>query len=180
MWWWKIAKWRSGFAILSLFSVTPASFLRNNASGLCHVNIFIILMHCYYSWVSERGRHWPLSKLDIFLSTSSGAQPALHSGGGQFSMTSLCLFNRVTSFSQTVTYNNNVFLPRRHEVHSIQTHTFCTTLVNKNRTFYNSVGGWIKCVKRNFWLHVMCACAEQHSTCKTPWENWWLGLGVSV
>jgi len=38
----------------------------------------------------------------------------------------------------------------------IQTHTFCTTVVNKNRlnrTFHNSVGGWITGVERNFWLH---------------------------
>jgi len=35
-----------------------------------------------------------------------------------------------------------MYFARRHEVHSIQTHTFCTTLVNKNRTFYNNVGGW--------------------------------------
>ena len=37
------------------------------------------------------------------------------SGGGSFmkfhSMTSSCLFNRGTTFSQTVTYNDNVFLP---------------------------------------------------------------------
>jgi len=59
------------------------------------------------------------------------------------SMTSSGLFNRGTTFSQTVTYNNNVFLPA--DTKSIaQMHTFCTTLVNKstqNRTFYNSVGG---------------------------------------
>jgi len=45
----------------------------------------------------------------------------------------------------------------------IQTHTFCTTVVNKNRlnrTFHNSVGGWITGVKRNFWLHAICACTE--------------------
>jgi len=57
-------------------------------------------------------------------------------------MTSSCLFNCGTTFSQTVTYNNNVFLPA--DTKSIvQTNTFCTTLVNKNRqnrTFYNSVG----------------------------------------
>jgi len=44
-------------------------------------------------------------------------------------MTSTCLFTRDTTFSQTVTYNN-VFLPA--DTKSIvQTHTFCTTLVNK-------------------------------------------------
>jgi len=58
------------------------------------------------------------------------------------SMTSSCLFNRGTTFSQKVTYNNNVFLPA--DMKSVvQIHTFDTTLVNKNRqnrTFYNSVG----------------------------------------
>jgi len=60
------------------------------------------------------------------------------SGGGAiftkfYLMTSSCLFNRGTTFSQTVTYNNsNVFLPA--DTKSIvQRHTFCTTLVNKNR-----------------------------------------------
>ena len=47
----------------------------------------------------------------------TGAQPALHfRGGGIFmklrSMSSSCLFNRGTTFSQTVAYsNNNAFLP---------------------------------------------------------------------
>jgi len=141
------------------------------------------------------------------------------------SITSSCLFNRGTTFSQTVAYNNNVFLPADTKS-TVQTHTFCTTLVNKNRTFYNSVAGWITSVnrpvtslehqegqgvfregptsfklcpiffnyvqhifpggpkifclsvKRNFWLHAMCACTEQHSTYKIRWENWWLGLRV--
>jgi len=69
-------------------------------------------------------------------------------------MTSSRLFNRGTTFSQTVTYYNNVVLPADTKS-MVQTHTFCTTLVNKNRqnrTFYNSVGGWITSVKRNFWL----------------------------
>jgi len=97
------------------------------------------------------------------------------------SMTSSCLFNRSTTFSQMVTYNNNVFLPA--DTKSIlQTHTFCTTLINKNRlnrTFYNSAGAWITSVERNFWLakfltsHI-CACTEQHSTYQIRWENWWL------
>ena len=59
------------------------------------------------------------------------------------SMTSSCLFNRGTTSSQTVTYNNNVFLPADTKSR-VQTHTFCTRLVNKNRQnrrFYNSVGG---------------------------------------
>jgi len=77
-------------------------------------------------------------------------------------MTSSCLFNRGTTFSQTVTYNNNLVLSS--DTKSIlQTHTFCTTLVNnnrQNRTFHNSVGGWITGVKRNFWLHAICACTE--------------------
>jgi len=29
-------------------------------------------------------------------------------------------------------------------------------------------------VKRNFWLHVMCACTEWCSTHQIHWENWWL------
>jgi len=63
---------------------------------------------------------------------SPGEQPAFHFEGAVFmkfhSMTSSCLFNRGTTFSQTVTYNNNVFLPA--DTQSIvQTHTFCTTLV---------------------------------------------------
>jgi len=92
----------------------------------------------------------------------SGAQPALHFGGGNsmkfHSMTSSCLLNRGTTFSQTITYNNNnnVFFPA--DTKSIvQTHTFCTTLVNENRpyrTFRNSVGGWITGVKRNFWREI--------------------------
>jgi len=63
----------------------------------------------------------------------------------------------------------------------VQTHTFCTTLVNKNRrnrTFYNSVGRWITGVKRNFWLYAICACTEQHSTYQIRWENWWFGLRI--
>ena len=112
------------------------------------------------------------------------------SGGAIFmkfhSMMPSYLSNRGTTFSQTVTYNKNAFLPA--DTKSIvQTHTFCTTLVNKNRTFYNSVGGWITSViiiirgagvKRNFWLHAICACTEQHSTHKIRWENWRLGLRV--
>jgi len=51
----------------------------------------------------------------IFVDVHTGAQPALHFGGAIFmkfhSMTSSCLFNRGTTLSQTVTYNNNVFLP---------------------------------------------------------------------
>jgi len=79
------------------------------------------------------------------------------------SMTSSCLFNRGTR-------------KRSHKVHSVQTHTFCTTLVNKDRTFYKSVGGWITSVKRNFWLHAICACTEQHFAYEIRWENWWFGL----
>jgi len=33
-------------------------------------------------------------------------------------------------------------------------------------------------VKRNFWLHAMCACTVQYSTYEIRWENWWLGLEV--
>jgi len=80
------------------------------------------------------------------------------------SMTLSWLFNRGTTFSQTVTYNNNVFLPAdtksTHTLCAIQAHTLCTMLVNKNRlnrTFYFSD-------LRNFWLHAIWACTEQHST----------------
>ena len=97
---------------------------------------------------------------------NQGRNQHLISGGAIFmkfhSMTSSCLFNRGTTFSQTVTYNINVFLPADTKS-MVQTHTFCTTLVNKNRqnrTFYNSVGGWITGVKRNFWLHAIYACTE--------------------
>jgi len=98
------------------------------------------------------------TKSSISYDWSQGRNQFFISGGTIFmnfhSMTSSCLFNRGTTFSQTLTYNNNVFLAA--DMKSIlQTHTFCTTLVNKNRqnrTFYNSVGGWITGVKRNFWL----------------------------
>jgi len=118
---------------------------------------------------------------DWWRSGFRGATSSSFRGGGIFvkfhSMTSSFSFNRGTTFSQTVTYNNNVFLPA--DTKSIvYKHTFCTTLVNKNRTFYNSVGGWITSVKRNFWLHAICACTEQHSTYKICWENWWFGLRV--
>ena len=96
------------------------------------------------------------------------------------SVTSSCLFNRGTTFSQTVTYNNDVFLPA--DTKSIvETYTFCTMLVDKirqNRTFYNSAGGWITGVKRNFWLHAICACTEKHSAYQIRWENWWLVLRI--
>jgi len=64
-----------------------------------------------------------------------GAQPFLHFGGGEIfmkfhSMTSSCLFNRGTTFSQTVTYNNNVFLPADTK-YIVQRHTLYTTLDNK-------------------------------------------------
>ena len=36
-----------------------------------------------------------------------------------------CLFNRGSTFSQTVTYNNNVFLPADTIKSIVQTHTFC-------------------------------------------------------
>jgi len=32
-------------------------------------------------------------------------------------------------------------------------------------------------VKRNFWLHAMCACTEWYSTYQIRWENWWFGSG---
>jgi len=122
-------------------------------------------------------------KLNRF-SVQQGRNQLFISGGAIFmkfhSMTSSCLFNRSATFSQTVTYNNNVFLPA--DTKSIvQTHTFCITLVNKNRqnrTLCNRVGCWITGVKRNFWLHTVYACTEQHSIglYQIRWENWWLGL----
>jgi len=123
------------------------------------------------------------------VNSRSGAQPALYFGGEIFmkfhSMTSSCLFNRGTTFSQTVTNNNTVFLLADTKS-TVQRHTFWKTLVNKkrqNRTFYNSVGGWITGVTRNFWLakfltsrHVRMP--ELHSTYQIRWENWWLGLRI--
>jgi len=47
-------------------------------------------------------------------SVTAGAQPALHFGEGAIftkchSMTSSCLFNHGTTFSQTITYNNIMY-----------------------------------------------------------------------
>ena len=65
---------------------------------------------------------------------SRGATFSSFRGGAIFmkfhSMTSSCLFNRGTTFSQTVTYNNNVFLPADTK-YIVQTHTLHTTLDNK-------------------------------------------------
>jgi len=101
--------------------------------------------------------------------------------GGNFtkfhSMTSSCLFNRGTTFRKRSHIIINVFLPTDTKS-IIQRHTFCTTLLTKtrqNRTFYNSVGGRITGVKRNFSLHAICVFTEQHSTYQIRWENWWLG-----
>jgi len=89
------------------------------------------------------------------------------------SMTSSYLSNRGTTFSQTVTYNNNAFLPA--DTKSIvYKHTYSAQRWLIKTTFYNSVEGWITSVKRNFWLHAIRACTEQHSTYKICWENWWL------
>jgi len=69
---------------------------------------------------------------------SRGATSSSFRGGGHFSWTFIRWRHRAYStmvqlaFSQTVTYNNNVFLPA--DTRSIvQTHTFYTTLINKNR-----------------------------------------------
>jgi len=76
-----------------------------------------------------------LKKQQFFIIVGDrGATSSSFRGGGNFhkfhAMTSSCLFNRGTTFSQTVTYNCNVFLPA--DTKSIvQRHTFCTTLVNK-------------------------------------------------
>ena len=70
------------------------------------------------------------------------------------SMTSSCLFNRGTIFSETVTYNNNVFLSTDTKSIAQDTHSAqrCWNKNRQNRTFYNSVGGCITGFKRNFWL----------------------------
>ena len=88
----------------------------------------------------------------LYICMYAGAQPALHFGGGTIfmkfhSMTSSSLSNRGTTFSQTVTNIIMHFCPPESIVYK---HTFCTTLVNKNRTFYNSVVGQITSDKRNF------------------------------
>jgi len=119
-----------------------------------------------------------------FMSSTIGDRGPTRSsfrGGAIFiqfhSMTSSWWFNRGTTFSQTVTDNNNVFLPadtkNTHTLCTIQTHTLCTMLVNKNRLnralFFNL---------RNFWLHAICACTERHSINQIRWEKWWLGLRI--
>jgi len=90
---------------------------------------------------------------------SKGATSSSFRGGGIFikfhSMTSSCLFNRGTTFSQTVTQNKSVFLPA--DTKSIvykHTHSTQRWFI-KNITFCNSVGGWIISLKRNFWLHAV-------------------------
>jgi len=65
--------------------------------------------------------------------------------------------------------------PEYQDTHSAQR---CLNKNRQNRRFYNNVGGWITGVKRNFWLHAICACTEQHSTYHRRWENWWLGLRI--
>jgi len=47
-----------------------------------------------------------------------------------YSMTSSCLFKRGATFSQTVTYNNNVFLAAVTKS-IVQRHTFCTRCLIK-------------------------------------------------
>jgi len=98
----------------------------------------------------------------------------LISGGGNFHEIAfddvIVLIQPWCKFSQTATYNNNVFLPA--DTKSIA----CKHTQSAQRWFIkNSVGGWIASVKRNFWLHAICACTEQHYTYKIRWENWWLG-----
>jgi len=77
------------------------------------------------------------------------------------SMTSWCLFNRGTTFSQTVTYNNNVFLPA--DTKSIvykHTHSAQRWLI-KTQRFTTALEAGITSVKRNFWLHAICACMHR-------------------
>jgi len=90
------------------------------------------------------------------------------------SMTSSYLSNRGTTFSQTVTYNNNVFLTSDAKTIVYKYPHSAQRWLTKTRTFYNSVGSWITGVKRNLWLHAKRACTEQHSIYKIRWENWWL------
>ena len=113
-----------------------------------------------------------------------GATSSSFRGGAIFmkfhSMTSWCSFNRGTTFSQTVTYNNNVFLPADTK-YMVQTHTFCTTLVNKNNVLQQRWRLNHRCQEkffdlRNSWPHAICACTEQRSLYQIRWENWWLGL----
>jgi len=65
-----------------------------------------------------------------------GATSSSFQGGGNFHEISfddvIVLIQPWHNFLQTVTYNNNVFLPADTK-YIVQTHTFCTTLVNKNR-----------------------------------------------
>ena len=133
------------------------------------------LIHCWIICVISC-----LTSIRKLFHVTQGRNQLFISGGPIFikfhSMTSLCLFNRGTTVSQTVTYNY-VFL--RADMKSIvYKHTYSAQRWLMKTTFYNSVEGWITSVKRNFWLHAPCACTEQHSTYKIRWENWWLGLRI--
>ena len=146
-----------------------ASIYASTAAKSCILN---------YTWTAANLRTWFVSSGLLWTSLfwtntccfNPGGQPALHFGGGQFSWNFIRWRQRAYStMVQLFPKRSHIiimYFARRHEVHSVQTHTFCTTLVNKNRqnrTFYNSVGGWITVVKRNFKLHAICACTEQHS-----------------
>ena len=166
--------------VLCFYVVT---YLQHWPIDLAHWELHHGLIWYWSSTAAEQNDVW--SSLFTSPHQPRGATSSSFRGGAIFtkfhSMTSSCLFNRGTTFSQTATYINNVFLPA--ETKSIvQRHTFSPTLVNKqtkqNRTFDNSAGGCITSVKRNFWLHALCACTEQHSTYQIRWENWWLGLRI--
>ena len=151
--------------VLCFYVVT---YLQHWPIDLAHWELHHGLIWYWSSTAAEQNDVW--SSLFTSPHQPRGATSSSFRGGAIFtkfhSMTSSCSFNRGTTFSQAVTYNNNVFLPADKKS-MVQTHTFCTKLVNKNRqnrTFYNSVGGWITGGKRNFWLQAICACTEQHST----------------
>ena len=85
------------------------------------------------------------------------------------SMTSSCLFNRGTTFSQTVIYNNYVFClqtrsPQYKDKHSVQRWLIKTDKTERFTTALEAespVSSEISDL-RNFWLHAICSCTEQH------------------
>ena len=111
----------------------------------------------------------------------SGALPARSScRGGAIvmkfhSMTSSCLLNRGTTLSQTVTYNNNIFLPQTWCPQQKHTHSAQRWLI-KTECFTTALEA--ESPVSNFWLHAICACTEQHSEYRIRWENGWLGLRI--
>jgi len=74
------------------------------------------------------------------------------------SMTPSCLFSRGTTFSQTATHNNNVFLLADTKS-IIQTHSTQCWLIKTER--YTTASEAESAVKRNFWL-TPCAHAQSN------------------